>query len=65
MIIGGGLVERSMIYSYFEENMKYLEMFLNYKHFGEPYSGGWMTYPAHLLDIIKILEIESGKKYGR
>ena len=59
MIFHGEIIRRDKIYDYFKDSYAYVEMFLNYQHFGEPYSGGWMTWPCHVLDIIKVLEIES------
>ena len=65
MIIQGYEVERYRIPDYFEgDNMRYLELYINYKHFGWPFTGQWAEQPAHVFDVIKTLLIEEGK-YGR
>lgn len=63
MLFHGQEIRRDKIYDYFKDDYGNLETYLSYKTFkGEPYSGGWLTWPCHLIDIIKVLDIESSKK---
>ena len=65
MLLQGYEVIKKEIPDYFDEdNMRYIELFINYKHFGWPYTGAWGEQPAHVFDVIKTLLIEEGK-YGR
>ena len=62
MILKGIEIDRGNIKGYLiHDVLKYIEFFLNYKIFGFPYLAGWAEQPCHVLDIIKMLEIEERK----
>ena len=63
MILHGNVVRRDEIPSYFtEETTRRIEFYYRYKAFGWPYAGGWAEQPAHLVDIVELLEGEMGKR---
>lgn len=65
MILQGYEIVKNEIPDYFnDDNMRYIELFTNYRYFGWPFIGGWAEQPAHVFDVIKTLLIEEGK-YGR
>lgn len=56
-------MRRDEIPSYFTgENVSRIEFYYRYKTFGWPYAGGWAEQPAHLVDIVELLEGEMGKR---
>lgn len=63
MVLHDYVVRRDEIPSYFnEENTRRIEFYYRYKAFGWPYAGGWAEQPAHLVDIVELLEGEMGKR---
>jgi hypothetical protein len=63
MVLHGHTVRRDEISSYFTEELaRRIEFYYRYKAFGWPYAGGWAEQPAHLVDIVELLEGEMGKR---
>jgi len=63
MVLGDEVIKRGDIQDILrdDEVQAWLEMRRRYNLFGNPVSEGWMEWPAHWVDALEAMEIESDK----